>query len=136
MDDYYHCRTIVSNFHFEPEANMGLPYDTGGYGLRVCHTHNKGQNILLYICAYILALLAFYNYVLRVLRYGWHQFNPYFTFILFRAKPHLNSFLSQASQKLSQATEKRRQELSGMSWDVTDSGLCDDGAFYSYKIMC
>lgn len=115
---------------------MGLSYDMGEYGLRLCHTHNKGQNILLYICAYVLALLAFYNRVLRVLHYGWLQFNPYFTFILFHAKPHLNSFLSQASPKLSQATEKRRQELYGVSRGVTDSGLCDDGASCSYKIMC
>lgn len=96
----------------------------------------RDKKILLRICTYVLALLAFYNYVLRGLRYGWLQFNPYFTFILFHAKPHLNSFLSQASKKLFQATEKRRQELSGISWDVTDSVLCDDGAFYSYKIMC
>lgn len=51
MDDYYHCGTVVSNFHFQPETNLGLPYDMGEYGLRVCHTHNKGGNTLyLYVC--------------------------------------------------------------------------------------
>lgn len=134
-DDYHHCRTVVSYFHFEPETNTGLPYDAGQYGPRVCHTH-KAQNILLYICAYVLALIDIYSYVLRGLDYVWLQFSPYFTFILFHAKSHLNAFLSQASQKLSQATKIRRHELSDMSYDVTDSGLCDDGAFYPYKIMC
>lgn len=131
MDDYCHCKPVVSNYCSEPRPNTGLPYDTGEYGLRVCHTHNKEQNNLLSIFAYVFCLLAFCNHVLRVLCYSWLQFNPYFTFILFNAKPHLNPFLSQASQKWSQITEKRRQELSGMLWDATDSALCDDGAFYS-----
>lgn len=61
MDYYYHCITGVSNFHFQPETNLGLSYDMDEDGLRVCHTHNKGQNILLYICVYIFALLAFIN---------------------------------------------------------------------------
>lgn len=47
----------------------------------------------------------------------------------------IHSFLRlQKSGPRSQ--EKRVQELSDMSWDITDSRLCEDGAFYSLKIMC